>query len=729
MPRDNPSTPRHAEALLAALHAVITRRDGLQILLLGAPGEVAIYLRAPAALLPSIDRLIWGSYPDAEVHRAVPPLPTGSAPLALAAARWVLADDRVLPIRCVPTFATGDPMGALLAALAAAAASAAEIGIVSLAVSRAPASFARRAAAVQVPSLRELRPAPGAPAVRLPLSPEERARREAIARKASGPAFRVTLRTAWWAMDPAAARAGHVALAGALGQFAGRNQLLPQRAGRRRQVASYRGVVSGSVARRERCILGTEELSGLVHFPGADVVVPYLRRTGSRRREPRTPLAPGGFALAESNYRDRGEPVGLSAEQLCSHAYVVGPSGTGKTTMLARLVLALAASGTAGIVLDPHGDLVRQVLSRLPGGDAHRVALFDLADPQRLPVLNPLWLPPDPPEGLATARARRSAAVTSVFADLWGLHRTVTPNLLHFLHGALSALVGAGTGCLAALPRFLDDGAFRHQVIRACNDALVAETWTQFARMSYTDRSHTVRAILNKAGEFTRNPLLATVFGDSGPGLRLESFMDSGRVLLVSLPRGLVPEGTVELLGSLLVTVAHQEALAREARPPDERPPVIAVIDEFQEFALSAFAKVVTGARKYGLGLVVANQNLSRVRAVDPEVLETLLANVGTLTVFATAPGDAVRLAPFVAPLDAADLGTQAPFECTWRLPGPDGPQVVTARTRALGPPLRSEAETTTLAAALRLRGRPLVAPVPRPAWSGPDGLREGDDG
>jgi hypothetical protein len=381
-------------------------------------------------------------------------------------------------------------------------------------------------------------------------------------------------------------------------------------------------------------------------------------------------------------------------------------------------VLALAASGTGAVVLDPHGDLVRQTLLRLPADQLDRVLLLDLGDPSNLPTLNPLWVPPAPPGERAVARAVRSAAVAAVFADVWGLHRASAPNLMHFLEAALAALVASGEGCLAALPRFLTDGAYRGAVVRAAADPRVTARWAEFAALSPDDRSRTVRAILNKAADFDRNPLLGTVFGDPGPGLRLDDVMDSQRILLVSLPRGLVPEGTVELVGSLLISLLYQAALAREARPADQRPPVVAVIDEFQEFALTTFAKVVTATRKYGLGLVVANQNLSRVRSISPDVLATLLANAGTVVTFRTAPGDAEVLAPMMTPFTADDLAALAPYECYWRIPSAAGPQVVSARTRPLPRPVRTNDEATVLATRLRVAGRPLTSREPPAGWS-----------
>jgi hypothetical protein len=733
VPRDNTSAPFTAEQLYAAIHAGTGRRESTQILLAGAPGDVGIWLRAETHRLDPLAAMVRATYPDAELERVPPPWPTTSGAAHLAAARWAMAHEAAYPIKTVRAFEHSEPMAMTLGALAEAREG--EFGAVSLVLAHAPASFARRSLALQralvtggdtgplwqralllpfdvlaaaITALLSTTPTTDttAPTRTIPDADLEQ-RLKWLSGKVAQPAFAVTLRTAWLAPTSARAAAGHAGLVSALGQFAvvGQNALVQRHEDPR---DTWRAVAAGEPARRERVVLAIDELAGLVHSPGADLVVPGLRRTGARSRAA-TPLATGALHLADTLHRDSAQPVGVTVRDLMSHAYVVGPSGTGKTTLLARLVLSLADSGTAAVVLDPHGDLVRQVLTRLPDHAANRVDLLDLGDPASLPTLNPLWIDPDlPPVQAAVARAVRSAAVTAVFSDLWGLHRAATPNLLHFLEAALAALISSGQGCLADLPRFLTDAPFRASVVRTGGDPRVAARWAEFAALSHDDRSRTVRAILNKAADFDRNPILATVFGDAGPGLRIEPVMDGGRVLLVSLPRGLVPEGTVELIGSLLVTLLYQAGLAREARPADQRPPVVAVIDEFQEFALTTFAKVVTATRKYGLGLVVANQNLSRVAAVSPDVLTTLLANVATLVSFRTSPGDAEVLAPYMAPFDAADLTALAPYESYWRVPTLRGPEAVAARTHGLGPALRDDDKVTALAARLRVAGLPM---------------------
>ena len=734
VPRVNRSAPFTAEQLYAALHAATRRGQWTEIALVGAPRHVGIYLRAEQSRVAPIRALVRATYPDSEVVLAAPPLP--DRPPAVAGTRWRLREHAAYPIKTVREFENSEPMAMTLGALAEATTDG-ECGLVHLALEPAPARFHRDAKALALALARGEVPQPlWARALNIPLDVVETvvtsllststepaaaptpatvvhadldAQLKWVNGKAAQAAFTVTLRTAWTAATAGRAAEGHAALAAALGQFAvpGQNALDPAAT---IGVDGWVALLDGAVARRERLVLGTAELAGLCHLPGPDLVVPHLDRTGARRREQRLAAPPDTLVLAETTHRDGREPVGVRVRDLMTHAYVIGPSGTGKTTMLVRLVLELAAQHTATVVLDPHGDLTRNVLAALPDQAAERVRLFDITDPDTLPTINPLWLPPSANDSAAAvARAVRSAAVTAVFTDLWRLDRAAAPNLMHFLEAALAALVAAGDGCLAQLPRFLTDGAFRADVVERANDPRVAARWREFAALAPDDRSRTVRAILNKAADFDRNPILATVFGDPGPGLRLDEVMDNGGVLLVNLPRGLVPEGTVELIGSLLVTQLYQAALAREARPPHQRPPVVAVIDEFQEFALSTFAKIVTATRKYGLGLVVANQNLSRLHAVGPDVLSTLLANVGTLAAFRTGSADADYLAPLLPPFDADDLRAQAAHECYWRITRDGTPQpVVSARSLPPATALRSGHDADRLADDVRLPGRPI---------------------
>jgi hypothetical protein len=721
-------------AVLAALADDPAGSAGLPAVCLTITGtgrRVALHVGAPeaagaAGLLAAGVAAAWPQVRGEPVEN-----PFAAEAPAAAAAAWA-PDDPLVGVR-------GDPLPAVLGALGAARPG--ELGLLAVLLGRPPGralrrllAEARQAEAGEPPAeawwLRLVSGAAGAVASGLgdALAPAGAAAARAApgavrrpnqlrctaAREVAAGCVAATIRTGWWADAGGRAAAGHAALAAALRSAGLSARPIP--------AADLVAALSaaGQPARRP-AVLSIAALARLIRVPGAAEPVPALLRAGPAAAPPVRALEAGGLAVAES-LAPRPEPLGFTVPGLLRHGYVIGPSGTGKTALLTRLVLGLAATGTASVVVDPHGDLVRQVLLRLPEPALSRTTVLEFSDPGRTPSLNPLWVDPAvDPDRRAVARAHRSGAVVEVFQDLWQLAGPATPNLLYWLRAALDALLATGRCCLADLPRFLSDPAFRMAVIGAGEDQVSRDRWRQFAALSRGEQSAAIRAVLNKAGAFVREPVLARAFGDPGPGLQLSDYLDGARLLLVNLARGLVAEGTGPLIGSLLVSSAYQVALAREERPPAARPPAVVVIDEFQDLALSGFAKVVTAGRKYGLGLVVANQNLATVQEIAGPVLSTLLANVANLVAFGVAADDARRLAGYLPGLTAADLAGLPQFACYLRRPGPAGPEVVAARSLPPARPVRSEEELGQLTERL---APPAAAARPRfdPPGSRADG-------
>jgi hypothetical protein len=676
-----PSRPAARDDLTAALLAAATGPGRLEVRVVAEPYRVAVAVPDDPATL----RVLAALLPTSHLHR-IPDLFTRPLPVASAAARLRPRTAAPPPARPGRGYTEDPPGGLLLAAVAAASLGddeAAEVrlrlrpagravGSGGMAVGAVTAAAALAGGVIEVALevvavlLAGSHPAPGSREPRRPAAPDTAVVEVPVA---------VTAR--WYAADPATARSGLGSLIAASGL---RRSPLPLASATR-----------------------SDQLAALLEAPAQDHRRPvHLTPAVPRGGEPVGPAPPATILLGRSQ---AGREFALAPGEFAGHGYVIGPSGTGKTTLLARLVTGLSAARVGVVVLDPHGDLSREVLATLPAADLARAAVVDLSDPASLPVINPLYVPATgDPAAVAAARSVRAAAVAAMFADLWGLERAATPNLLHFLHAALAALVAAG-GCLSDLPAFLTDPAYRAGVIRRGGDDRVRRRWAEFAALGREDRSRTARAILNKAAEFDRDDVVATVFGEPGPGLAVADVLDGGGLLLVHLPRGTLPEGAVGLVGSLFVTMLHQAALARETRPAAERPLAVAVIDEFQEFALRSFAQVVTATRKYGLGLVVANQNLSRVRSLSPDVLSTLLSNVATLAAFRPGADDAAALATQFHPLSAATLLSLPPRTCCWRLAGGGAERtLVTAAT--LPPPAgrRDYDAVTRLIAELRLR-------------------------
>lgn len=480
----------------------------------------------------------------------------------------------------------------------------------------------------------------------------------------------VTLRSAWLADEEDDAWAGHRALAALLegaGLVAGRC--------RNPAVAAAR-IVDGRPDRRarRRGQMTPAALARVLRIP--DRPPPTMQRLSSARRPAPRPLPAEGIALATAT-GGQPEPVGFTVEELTSHAYVLGPSGTGKSALLARLVAGLVSAGTGSIVLDPHGDLVRRVLAALPATRRVGVDVAEFTDPAQAVAINPLHEPTGDPQ----AQANRVAAMVAAFADIWQLTEATTPNLHRFLRLSLDTLMAGGSPRLADLAKVLDDLSFRRELLHRAADPRLTAEWQQFDKWSAYERTKAIRSVVNKAEVFDRDPVLRKVFGDPGPGLCIGDYLDTGRSLLVNLSRGRLAEGTGRLLGTLLMTMLHQAAMARENVAPELRRPAVAVLDEFHELGVTSFSKVVTATRKYRVGVVAANQNLASINALDRYLVESLLANAANLVAFRLSAEDARALAPSFPGVTAADLAGLGRFECYLRRQGPAGPEVTSART------------------------------------------------
>jgi hypothetical protein len=669
-----PSPPPPAELSVRALAALAGGHGPITLAAFGEPRRLSFRLAAGPGVPPAVmAESVRAAFPGAELGEAGPPAPDGRH---VAAATWWPAEAGRI----------GDFAAAVTAALSGlpdgqCAMAAAILRPAPRAAGRRLEREARRALARQgdrdlLGALNNLASDTLASALAPTAGPANRDARpdhdraDQLRDRAAAGLVEVTLRTAWFADTEVDAEAGHEALAVLL-EAAGLH-----RARRGHPVRTAGRLLDGYPERRARRhgLLTPAELSRLLRLP--DPPPATMLRLGSVRRPPAGPLPADGIPLGRATGA-HPEPVGLTVAELTAHTYVLGPSGTGKTALLARLVLGLTERRTGAVVLDPHGDLVRQVHAGLPAGRADRVDTLSFADPDRAVPINPLFEPTADPQ----AQANRAAATVAAFADIWQLTEATSPNLHRFLRLCLDTLIAAGRPRLADLSRVMDDPVFRHQLLREAGDPRLSADWQRFEKWSSYERTKTIRAVVNKADAFERDPVLRRVFGDAGPGLRLEDYLDGGRTLLVNLARGQLAEGTGPLLGSLVTTMLHQSAMARERVPPAQRRPAVAVLDEFHELGVASFAKLVTAVRKYRVGLVAANQNLASLHAVDRHLVETLLANAANVCAFRLSAEDARVLAGSFPGLSAADLTGQGRFEFYLRRQGVDGPEVVSARS------------------------------------------------
>src|SRR5665213_2555807 len=296
-----------------------------------------------------------------------------------------------------------------------------------------------------------------------------------------------------------------------------------------------------------------------------------------------------------------GFGVEFSREERERHVYIVGKSGSGKSTFLFNLAMGDILAGEGVAVIDPHGDLALDILDAIPHFRINDVCYLDVTDSERPVGFNPATNVA--PERRALAAAGIVSAFKHLWSDSWG------PRLEHFLFHGVAALVSREHASLIDLPRIYTDDNFRERVLRSVTDPETLRFWRQeFPSYTKTLRSDAVAPILNKAGQFTASPQLRLILGQVAPRLDLKFAMDNRRILIANLAKGAIGEQASNLLGSLLVSHLQLVAMERGSLAPHERVPFFVHVDEFQTFSSDAFASLLSEARKFATHFALAIQ-------------------------------------------------------------------------------------------------------------------------
>lgn len=344
--------------------------------------------------------------------------------------------------------------------------------------------------------------------------------------------------------------------------------------------------------------------------------------------------------FAQTNFRNQPTPFGIKRADRRAHLYILGKTGTGKSTLLEALMLNDMRKGFGFALLDPHGDLVKRIKAHIPWSRRDDVIDFDVPDVSQPYGFNPLA------NVAIEKRPLACSGMIQVFKHLW--QDSWGPRLEHILRNSLLSLLDYPNANLSDILKLLSDKDFRKKIIPFITNEQIKEFWLkEFDKYPERLRAEAISPIQNKVGAFLAHPLLQRILTKPEKTLSLRRIMDEGKILLVNLSKGSIGEDTSNLLGSLLISRFDLAALSRADTPEDERKDYALYLDEFHSFTTQSLVLMLSELRKYRLSLVLAHQYLTQL---EPTVKDAILGNVGTIIVFRIGANDAETLAQEFAP-------------------------------------------------------------------------------
>ena len=351
--------------------------------------------------------------------------------------------------------------------------------------------------------------------------------------------------------------------------------------------------------------------------------------------------------FARTNFRGERKLFGIKLRDRRSHVYVIGKTGTGKSTLLRTLMRQDLTHGHGFALLDPHGDLVEELVADIPAAQRDKTTYIDVTSGAVGFGFNPL-------AGVVPVhRARAASGLVDTFKKLWA--DSWGPRLEYILRNTILALLDTPLATLADVLRLFADDAFRRHVVAHTTDPQVRTFWLrEYAGYPDRLRAEAIAPIQNKVGAFLSHPLLRRILTAPQSSIDLRAAMDSGQAILVNLSKGKLGAYTSALLGALLVTSFSWAAFSRADLREDQRRDFFLYLDEFQSFTTLSLVGMLSELRKYRVGLVLANQYLAQL---EEPIRDALLGNVGTLIAFRVGYADAELIAnEFYPELHSIDL-------------------------------------------------------------------------
>ncbi len=407
-------------------------------------------------------------------------------------------------------------------------------------------------------------------------------------------------------------------------------------------------------------ILSPKEIATLYHLPNSDFV-PHIVHVLARKSEAPQDIPKLGEEnvsfFGKTNYHNNFDTFGIKREDRRRHLYAVGKSGSGKSKLLELLIKEDIEAGKGVGVLDPHGDLVDNIMEFIPEHRIKDVIYFDPSDLEFPISFNPM-------ENVAESQKMQvTIGFIQIFKKLFGSNWT--DRLEHVLRYTVLALLDSPNTTVLSILKMLTDKNYRQNIVSRIQDNVVKNFWvSEFAGWSEKFDAEAITPLLNKVGQFVATNMIRNIIGQPNSKFNIRDVMDGKKILLMKVSKGLLGEENSGLLGAMIITKLYQAAMSRADMPEEEREDFYFYVDEFQNFATDTFAEILSEARKYRLNLTIAHQYIGQL---SDYVKKTVFGNVGSVISFRVGADDAVPLAEEYNPVfkerDIINLGVRE-FYC-----------------------------------------------------------------
>jgi len=386
-------------------------------------------------------------------------------------------------------------------------------------------------------------------------------------------------------------------------------------------------------------ILSTDELATIFHFPNKAVETPYIQWLKAKTAPvPSDVPQKEGTFIGYGYYRGVRRPVHISFEDRRKHVYIIGKTGTGKSVLLEDMAIQDIKAGYGVCVIDPHGDLIDNIVKFIPPNRAEDVIYFDPSDTERPIGLNLLEAKTEDQKHFLTT------SIINLMYKLYDPQRTgiIGPRFEHAVRNAMLTVMSEPGSTFVEVVRVLTDPKYVQELLPKVQDPIIRRYWTdQIAQTSDFHKSEVLDYIVSKFGRFVTNKTMRNIIGQSVSAFDFRRCMDEGKILLINLSKGKMGEENSSFLGLVLIPKILVAAMSRQEIPEEKRRDFFLYVDEFQNFATPDFATILSEARKYHLNLIVANQFIGQM---EEEVKNAVFGNVGSLISFRVGVTDASYL-------------------------------------------------------------------------------------